>query len=553
MKDYFASKSVEFLQRESSGVDRKLVIMTALSGISNALLLAVVNKAISPDFLQKPDPKYFLYFALCIGMFIYSLRYLLYHSSEIIEEAVDKVRTRLVDKVLKCDLRTLETIGDSDIYTRISRETSSISQNMRSIFMAAQSSVMVMFTVLYIAFISIPAFLISMSMILFATYIYLRNRKTLEQNLYESSQEEDALFDTITDVLSGFKELKMNRAKSVDVRSHFRKRSGGVRRTRANVMLEFANNYVFAETFFYVLIGTIVFIMPAVSNEFGDTVVKVVTAILFLIGPLTNTVMQIPILSEVQLSVNNIYGLEDKIDTLVKGEDIDSDDKIENAENFDKIKLKELIFSYKDPDGAPSFTAGPFDFEINRGEVLFIVGGNGSGKTTLMKLMTALYFPDEGEILLDDTKVTRQNSQSYRELFSVIFAEFHLFSKLYGMQQVNPEKVKELLELMEIDHKTDFKDSGFTNLNLSTGQRKRLALIVTYLEDKEIYVFDEWAADQDPHFRRYFYYTLVPELKKRGKTVIAVSHDDRYFSEADRVLSMDFGQVTEISNGRSEG
>lgn len=547
MKQFFSNRSIEFLQKESRGIDRKLFIITVLSGISNALLLAVVNKAISPEFLKNADPKYFFYFVLCIGLFIYSLRYLLYHSSEIIEEAVDRVRTRLIDKILMCDLRTLETIGNSDVYTRISKETSSISQNMRSIFMAAQSSFMVIFTVIYISFISMQAFFISVSMILFATYIYLRNRKVLEQNLYESSKEESELFDTITDVLDGFKEIKMSRAKSTDVKGHFHKKSGGVRRTRTNVMLQFANNYVFAETFFYVLIGTIVFILPAVSADFGNTIVQVVTAILFLIGPLTNTVMQIPILSEVHLSVGNIYELESKIDDLAKGADISADDHIAETSDFHSIKLKDVSFSYKAPDGSTSFIAGPFNFNINRGEVLFIVGGNGSGKTTLMKLMTALYFPDEGEIKLDDTIITKENSQSYRELFSVIFSEFHLFSRLYGMQQADPDRVKKLLKLMEIDHKTDFRDGGFTNLNLSTGQRKRLALIVTYLEDREIYVFDEWAADQDPHFRKYFYYTLVPELKKRGKTVIAVSHDDRYFMEADRVISMEFGKVTEIS------
>lgn len=541
------------MKNESSDLDRKLLIMTALSGIANAFLLVVVNKAITPEFQKDTDPKYFFYFALCIGVFIYSLRYLFYRSSELIEEAVDNVRTRLVDKVLKCDLLTLETIGDSDVYTRISRETASISRNMRSIFMAGQSAVMVVFAVLYIAFISFPAFVISVSMILFATLIYLRNRKRLEQDLYEASKEEDDLFDKVTDILNGFKELKMSRAKSRDLEGHFLRKSRGVKRTRTNVMLEFANNYVFAETFFYILIGTIIFILPVISKDFSNSTVQVVTAILFIVGPLSNTVMQIPIISEVQLSVNNIYELEDKINELMDQTDIEADKEIEAATDFNQISLQDVTFSYKAPDGTVAFTAGPFDLDINKGEVVFIVGGNGSGKTTLMKLMTSLYFPEKGQITLDQVPITRENSQSFRELFSIIFSEFHLFSKLYGMQQVDPEQVKELLKLMEIDQKTDFKEGGFTNLNLSTGQKKRLAFIVTYLEDREIYVFDEWAADQDPRFKRYFYYTLVPELKNRGKTVIAVSHDDRYFNVADRVLFMDFGKITESRSTWGEG
>jgi putative ATP-binding cassette transporter len=128
-------------------------------------------------------------------------------------------------------------------------------------------------------------------------------------------------------------------------------------------------------------------------------------------------------------------------------------------------------------------------------------------------------------------------------LFSAIFSDFHLFEKLHGLSAVDPERVNALLRLMEISDKTAFSEGHFTNTHLSTGQRKRLALVVSYLEDKPIYVFDEVAADQDPQFRRYFYETLLPELKSAGKTVVVVSHDDRYFQAGDRVLQMDYGKL----------
>ncbi|MCX6635946.1 MAG: ATP-binding cassette domain-containing protein, partial [Acidobacteria bacterium] len=176
-------------------------------------------------------------------------------------------------------------------------------------------------------------------------------------------------------------------------------------------------------------------------------------------------------------------------------------------------------------------------------------GGNGSGKTTLLKLFTALYQPMQGCIRVDGSEITAANVQSYRNLFSAIFSDFHLFDKLHGLRDIAPERVDDLLRRMDISQKTAFRDGRFSNILLSTGQRKRLALVVSYLEDKPVYVFDEVAADQDPRFRGYFYETLLPELKRAGKTVVVVTHDDRYFHVADRVLGMDYGKLNDRAKG----
>jgi putative ATP-binding cassette transporter len=149
-------------------------------------------------------------------------------------------------------------------------------------------------------------------------------------------------------------------------------------------------------------------------------------------------------------------------------------------------------------------------------------------------------------VRVDGVLLQPDNAASYREMISAIYADFHLFAKLYGLLGVEEASVRSLLSQMQLDGKTSFKGDRFTNRNLSTGQRKRLALIVALLEDRRICLFDEWAADQDPEFRKYFYEELIPELKRRGKTVIAVSHDDRYFRCADRVVTMEYGQIRSI-------
>jgi putative ATP-binding cassette transporter len=209
------------------------------------------------------------------------------------------------------------------------------------------------------------------------------------------------------------------------------------------------------------------------------------------------------------------------------------------------IRFNEVVFKYRSETNE-SFTLGPLSFSVGLPDLLFITGGNGSGKSTLLKVLTGLYSPDSGYIEVDGVVVGPDNIQGYRELFSAIFADFHLFEKLYGMFGTSGQAVTELLKEMSLDRKVQFTDDRFTTLDLSTGQKKRLALVVSLLERKVIYVFDELAADQDPEFRRFLYEDLLPQLKKQGHGVIAATHDDRYFHVADRIMKMEYGKIEYI-------
>lgn len=172
------------------------------------------------------------------------------------------------------------------------------------------------------------------------------------------------------------------------------------------------------------------------------------------------------------------------------------------------------------------------------------MGGNGSGKSTLAKLITGLYVPDSGEIRLNGISIDDGNREMYRQLFSTVFADFYLFDRLVGLQQVDlDERAKMYLDRLQLSDKVVVRDGKLSTTALSQGQRKRLALLTAYLEDRPIYLFDEWAADQDPLFREIFYQQLLPELKQRGKAVLVISHDDRYFHLADRLLKLDYGQI----------
>ena len=534
---------VEFMQRETHALNRKLLVLTVASGIANAMNLAVINAAVDALRGGGPSWRHFVLFGLSIALFVYSLRYILYESTRISEAAICSVRLRLADKIRRSDLLTLESIGEADIHARISRDMVSIAQAARPLFAAGQGVVMILCTLAYIAIVSPIAMLLCLILIAAGAGKYFKDRAAYDQGLNEASNQEDGLFDALNGLLKGFKELRINKLKSDDVFEEFSSSTTRVLDVRTRVNLLFSNNLIFIEMFFVLLLGAVAFVLPVIATSFSTSATKVVAAILFFFGPLINVVTLIPMLAQVNVAVDNLRRLEASLDEgLANSMEAETAVPIDLS-SFATIRFKGVCFAYKDPDGNATFQVGPIDTEIRRGEVLLLVGGNGSGKTTFLKLLTALYRPTQGAIFIDNVEIGPANTPSYRNLFSAIFSDFFLFEKLHGLGAADPQRINALLRLMEISDKTAFSEGRFTNLNLSTGQRKRLALVVAYLEDKPVYVFDEVAADQDPQFRRYFYETLLPELKRAGKTVVVVSHDDRYFQAGDRVLQMDYGNL----------
>ncbi|MBV9241949.1 MAG: ATP-binding cassette domain-containing protein [Acidobacteria bacterium] len=229
---------------------------------------------------------------------------------------------------------------------------------------------------------------------------------------------------------------------------------------------------------------------------------------------------------------------------------------VEPSRGFQKIEFRNVVFRYLDKWSDAVFQVGPIDFTLQSGDLVFITGGNGSGKSTFMKLLCGLYKPDSGEITFDGVRVNDSTRQAYRELIAAIFPDYHLFEKLYGVPDPDPAEVDSLLTQFRLRDKTHLTDHQFSTLDLSAGQRKRLALIVSLLEKRPLLLLDEWAADQDPEFRRKFYYDLLPELKRTGETVVAISHDDRYLDEMDvpaRRLRMEDGRIVAEQTVESRG
>ncbi|GAB1487652.1 cyclic peptide export ABC transporter [Opitutaceae bacterium] len=539
---------LNFVKKESSVSLQSLMALTLISGIAQGVLLAIINAAAADAAFAELNFRYLLMFGLAIAIFIVAKRVALARSYVVAEEVIAKLRIRIVDKLRRSNLAVAERIGKAQVEARLAQDTQTISLAAGEVVNAIQSAVMIAVCVLYLAFLSKIAFVITLGMIAGGISIYLRNQRLINRELQAATEKETEFYGSLGHMMDGFKELKVNQGKSEDIfQNHFARICLDAQQVKVRTGLEYVRNFIFSQTFFYILIAVLVFLLPSLSASYADVIVKATAVILFIVGPLTSLVGSIPIYARANVAIGNIAALDQFLDSPEASAERQVEPAKIDFRGFQEIAVDAVSFTYFSEAGAgPAFGVGPFNLAVKAGEVVFVIGGNGSGKSTFLKLLTGLYAPQQGTLKVDGLRLQPAHYAAYRELYSVIFTDFHLFDRLYGLSAVDEKRVAQLLQRMQLDDKTSFQGGRFTNLSLSTGQKKRLALLIACLEDRPVLALDEFAADQDPEFRRFFYETLLPELKAAGKTVIAVTHDDRYFHCADRVIKLEYGQVESI-------
>ena len=296
----------------------------------------------------------------------------------------------------------------------------------------------------------------------------------------------------------------------------------------------------------YVLLGAVVFVAPQFSDSLGGaSLTKTTTALMFIVGACFGLVQSIPLMLSANAAADRIERLESALQATVAST---KPRDIKVPKRFEKIEIRQIVFRYVDRFSDTTFQIGPVDFTLSAGELVFITGGNGSGKSTFLRVLAGLYPPDSGEILLDGMRINDDTRDDYRSLMSAIFFDYHLFHRLYGIPEPEPGEVDRLLAEFRLDDKTELADGEFSTLDLSGGQRRRLALIVSLLEKRPILLLDEWTAEQDPEFRHKFYDELLPEMMQAGLTIVVITHDDRYLDELHlpaRRIRMDEGRIVD--------
>jgi putative pyoverdin transport system ATP-binding/permease protein len=518
-------------------------ITGAISGIGSAAAIAIINRSISqitPAQPQAPQELLWGFVGLVSVALITNIisQLLLAHLAQ---DAIYKLRLRISGWILASPLRHLEELGANRLLTTLTEDIQSISSGVFSIPTLCVNAAIVIASLAYLGWLSI--------WVLLGTLIFMGLSISLVQVLInqavrlftEAREENDALMKHFQAITNGIKELKLHTQRREDfLEADLQSTADNLRTYRIGSQRAIALSTGVGELSFFLLLGLLVYGLPQVQTVSAELLSGYVLTISYLMRPIGNTLAILPNLSQAGVALKKIdalgLSLVSRAETLAR---TDTD-----AREFQRIEIRQATHNYQLAGEENTFTLGPIDLKIDPGELIFIVGGNGSGKSTLAKLLTGLYVPDAGEMLLDGKVVDDRNRELYRQLFSTVFADFYLFDRMVGLRSNDLDaQAQTYLDRLELSHKVSVRDGKLSTTALSQGQRKRLALLTAYLEDRPIYLFDEWAADQDPFFREIFYQQLLPELKQRGKTILVISHDDRYFHLADRLLKLDYGKI----------
>ncbi|HDW3273477.1 TPA: multidrug ABC transporter permease/ATP-binding protein [Enterobacter asburiae] len=452
---------------------------------------------------------------------------------------VFRLRSEFIKRILDTQIERVELLGSASLLAGLTSDVRAITIAFVRLPELVQGIILTFGSAAYLAWLSTKMLAVTALWIAITIWGGFMLVSRVYKHMAVLRETEDKLYNDYQTVLEGRKELTLNRERAEHIFNHL----------YIPDAREYRHHIIRADTFHLsavnwsniMMLGAIglVFWM-ANSLGWADTNVAATYSLtlLFLRTPLLSAVGALPTLLSAQVAFNKLK----KFDLAPFKAEFPRPNAFPN---WQTLELRNVTFRYQDS----AFSVGPVNLTIHRGELLFLIGGNGSGKSTLAMLLTGLYQPQSGEILLDGTALSAEKPEDYRKLFSAVFTDVWLFDRLLGPdgQQANPALVEKWLAQLQMSHKLELQDGKILNLKLSKGQKKRVALLLALAEERDIILLDEWAADQDPHFRREFYQVLLPLMQEMGKTIFAISHDDHYFIHADRLLEMRDGKLSELT------
>jgi len=543
---------IRFLLRGSKVTLGLLILSGLLAGLSSIGLLAVINRLLYhageiPHALAAAFIGLALLRVTTNGM---SHVLLVYFS----QDTILNLGLKLCRQVTRTSLRTLEKKGQAQVLTTLTDDTSALAWALQCVPNLIMNVAVLIGCAAYLVWLSWPLFtaVVAVTVVGASTYKILHDRAF--KVIYAARETRATLFRHFRSLTEGVKELMMHRRRrdaflSEDITET------ALRLRQLNLVA--TKQYIIADGWtqvaFYGLIGLVLLAFRQVFALSTESLTGYVFAMLYMIGPVWSVIYTLPTLIRGQVALEKIeelgLSLEETDDTLP------TPAGTLRPEHFQaRLEMRGVVFRYDNDSGSENgFSVGPIDFRLEPGALVFIVGGNGSGKSTFVKVLSGLYAPKAGEIRLGERRISDVDREWYRQHFSVVFSDFYLFEKLLGLDDHDLEaRASSYLRSLRIHDKLQIVGGRLSTTDLSQGQRRRLALLTAYLEDRPFYIFDEWAADQDPQYKQVFYSQLLPELRARGKGVVVVTHDDRYFHLGDRIIKLDDGKIVDSSTARSD-
>ncbi|AFZ14719.1 cyclic peptide transporter [Crinalium epipsammum PCC 9333] len=516
------------------------IIAALISGVSSTGLIALINLSLNNSKL--PITSLAWAFAACCLLLLISTAASLIAIAYLSQQVIFKLWIDLNRRILASPLRRIEEIGSPRLLATLTEDIEAISQAAIAISNISVNVAAIVACLIYLCWLSIPVFLSMLACLLLGIFSYQLIATSGNNALKLAREQQDKLFHHFQTTTQGIKELKLHQQRREEFfLKDLQTTATSFKKYRFHGMTIFAIAGSWGLVLFFIPLGFIVFGLPQITTISTSVLSGYALTILFIILPLRNILDSLPQLITANISLAKVESLGLSLAAETNQPNLNS--PIQPSVSWKRLELIGVTHAYRG-EKDNTFILGAINLNFYPGEIVFIVGGNGSGKSTLVKLITGLYIPETGEIKFDNVAITEHQREWYRQQFSVVFSDFYLFENLLGLDSINLDTTtQEYLIKLQLDHKVEVKDGMLSTTALSQGQRKRLALLTAYLENRPIYIFDEWASDQDPVFKEIFYTQLLPELREKGKTVIVVSHDDRYFHLADRVIKLDYGQV----------
>lgn len=526
------------------GYSRKTLIVSIVAGIvggaSNAAILAVVNSVLKSNG-RATWQIIATFLGLCVVLSL--SRYL----SETLltrlgQSALYKLRMHLSRQILAAQLRHLEQLGPTRILAALTDDAAVITNTIPTIPLLCVNVAVVASCLVYMGFTSPPLLALVAVSLALGIVSYQFPVLKAHARFRKMHRDGDALLGHLRALIQGVKELKLHSGRrDAFLGDVLEPTASSYREHNVAAMKIYTAASTWGQTLVFLVIGLILFGSSAFMRLNPGTLTAFTIGILYLMTPLQYIMSAVPMLARAELAIARI----DELGFSLAGFEPDTVETPPAADaHWTTLELAGVTHSYYRDDDSSNFVLGPIDLTIRPRELVFITGGNGSGKTTLIKLLTGLYVPESGQLRLDGEALTPRTRERYRQHFSTVFSDFHIFERLLGIQGSNVDRsASDHLKRLELSHKVRVENGALSTTELSQGQRKRLALLIALLEDRSIYIFDEWAADQDPHFKQLFYLDVLPALKANNKTVIAITHDERFYHIADRVISLEDGQL----------